>query len=99
MHLQSNQDGVTSASRTGFRPSYNLFRRNRRPDLLCAVPQDCPVPTFVDGQDWQFSGTVDELSLGLEREAARAVLPLTGFYLFTEIPASHARRPTLRLAA
>ena len=99
MHLQSNHAGFASASRTGFRPSYNLFRRKRRPDLFCAVPEDCPVPAFVDGQEWEFAGTVDEATLGLEREAARAVLPLTGFYLFTELPAPRARRPALRLAA
>jgi len=40
------------------RTAFNLFRRKREPDLLCAVPQDCPVPGFVEASAWAFVGTV-----------------------------------------
>jgi hypothetical protein len=75
-----------SKSSNGFRPAYNLFRRKRGRHLLCAVPEDYPVPGFIDGQGWAFAGKVGELStapLGFERKAAEAVAPLTGFYLFS----------------
>jgi hypothetical protein len=39
------------------RTAFNLFRRKREPDLLCAVPQDCPVPGFVEASAWAFVGT------------------------------------------
>ena len=46
------------------------------------------MPAFVDGHGWAFAGKVDEPSaapLGFEQEPARALVPLTGFYLFTAV--------------
>ena len=37
-------------------PVYNLFRHKLTPDLLCAVPEDCPVPRFIEGSAWRFAG-------------------------------------------
>ena len=28
--------------------AYNLFRNKQRPEILCAVPEDRPIPRFVD---------------------------------------------------
>ena len=64
---------------------YNLFRRKQEPDLCCAVPQDCPVPTFVDGEAWEYRGFLVDPGAapsGFQREAARTAAWLNGFYLF-----------------
>ena len=85
MHLKPIRTADSSTSPNGFWPAYNLFRCKRSLDLFCAVPEDYPVPAFVDGHGWEFAGKVEELSaapLSFERQAARAVVPLTGFYLF-----------------
>ena len=37
--------------------AYNLFGHKTKPDLFCAVPEDCPVPHSVDGR-WRFAGRV-----------------------------------------
>src|SRR3954468_13811070 len=65
---------------------YNLFRSTRSADLLCAVPEDDPVPAFINGQGWAFAGKLAEPAaapLGFEWRGAGAAVPLTGFYLFT----------------
>ena len=41
-----------------FWPAYNLFRHKLMPDLFCAVPQDWPVPGFIEGSAWAFAGTL-----------------------------------------
>src|SRR3954453_3189636 len=67
------------------RTAFNLFRRKREPDLLCAVPQDCPVPGFVEASAWAFVGTVREPTTvlsGFNRRAAEASVRVNGFYLF-----------------
>ena len=95
MHLKVMHSAVQSMSPTGFWPAYNLFRCKRSLDLFCAVPEDYPVPAFVDGYGWEFAGKVGEHSSmvsGFDRKAAGAVVPLTGFYLFT---AFQARRESM----
>ena len=90
MHLKAIRSAIPSTSPNGFRPAYNLFRSKQSPDLLCAVPEDYPVPAFINGQGWAFSGKVDEPSvapLGFEWERAETMVPLTGFYLFTAFDA------------
>ncbi len=70
---------------TNTRPTFNLFRRKQEADLLCAVPQDCPVPRFLDASTWAFVGTVREPTTVLSnfnRRAAEASVRFNGFYLF-----------------
>ena len=86
MHPRALRSAVPSTTPVGFRPAYNLFRSTRSADLLCAVPEDDPVPAFINGQGWAFAGKLAEPSaapLGFEWTGAGAVVPLTGFYLFT----------------
>ena len=86
MHPRALRSAVPSTSPVGVRPAYNLFRRTRSADLLCAVPEDDPVPAFINGQGWAFAGKLSEPSAaphGFEWMGAGAVVPLTGFYLFT----------------
>ena len=66
-------------------PVYNLFRHKRMPDLFCAVPQDWPVPGFIEGSAWAFAGTVGERTpapAGLDWELAAAGVRRSGFCLF-----------------
>src|SRR3954471_14180300 len=70
-------------------PAYNLFRHKLMPDLFCAVPQDCPVPDFIEGSTWAFAGTVSERTLapaGLDSEAAAAGMQRSGFIMFQSSP-------------
>ena len=90
MHPRALRSAVPSTTPVGFRPAYNLFRSTRSADLRCAVPEDYPVPAFINGQGWAFAGKLAEPAaapLGFERQAAGAVVPLTGFYLFTAFAA------------
>jgi hypothetical protein len=67
------------------RPSrtYNLFSRKRSPGLVCAVPEDRPVPAFLNGT-WRFSGRADPAAApaGFNERAARVGIDAIGFYLF-----------------
>lgn len=65
--------------------SYNLFRNSRRPDLLCAVPEHCPVPAFLAPDDWMFARALhasDPAPAGFEDRAAKVGVRFNGFYLF-----------------
>ena len=68
--------------------TYNLFRRKRRAELVCAVPEDWPVPVFITGASWEFGGKLenaDRNPLAFNREAAEASVRVNGFYLFQMI--------------
>ncbi|WP_336490389.1 hypothetical protein [Methylobacterium nigriterrae] len=69
--------------------AYNVFRRKRKPALRCAVRQDRPVPTFVNGETWDFGGvaTTTEPPPGFQPEAASEAMRLTGYYLFHDLRA------------
>jgi len=65
-------------------PSYNLFRREDKPDLYCAVPEDQTVPSFLRGEHWAFVGRIKQAAAlpGFQEEQARSGVRLNGFYLF-----------------
>ena len=67
--------------------SYNLFRRKREPDLCCAVRQDKPLLSFVQGREWEFDGTVvddggTKVPAGFQTSAAGEATRRAGFYIF-----------------
>lgn len=65
--------------------AYNLFRNKLRPEILCAVPEDRPVPHFLDPEQWMFERPLrpsDARPLGFNDKAARAGVRFNGFYLF-----------------
>ena len=65
-------------------PAYNLFRHKLMPDLFCAVPQDWPVPGFIEGSAWAFAGTSSERTpapAGLDSETAAAGMRWSGFVM------------------
>jgi len=66
-------------------PAFNLFRHKLKPNLVCAVPEDYPVPAFLDASAWAFAGKVSEpttIPLGFRSKAAEAGVRFNGFYLF-----------------
>ena len=70
-------------------PAYNLFRHKLMPDLFCAVPQDWPVPGFIEGSAWAFAGTISERTpapAGLDWETAMASARRSGFCMFQSSP-------------
>src|SRR5215212_5163826 len=80
MHVKPIRSAAPPASPSRLWPAYNLFRCKRSGDLFCAVPEDYPVPTFVDGHGWGFAGKVNELTaapLGFELTAAPLGFELT----------------------
>ena len=74
--------------------AYNLFRRKQKPDVLCAVPEDRPVPAFINATGWDFAGKADEpatLPLGFNQKAARVSVGRNGYYLFEAFSAVQKR--------
>ena len=70
-------------------PAFNLFRHKLKPDLVYAVPEDYPVPGFIDGSTWAFAGKISEpttIPLGFKSKAAEAGVRFNGFYLFQVSP-------------
>ncbi|MBM6581748.1 hypothetical protein ILT44_16240 [Microvirga sp. BT689] len=75
--------------------NYNLFCRADRDELVCAVPEDRAVPSFITGPTWDFVGRIKENvigSLSFNHEAAEASVQWNGFYLFQLINASDLHR-------
>jgi hypothetical protein len=73
--------------------TYNLFRNRQRPDILCAVPEHHPVPSFLVPEDWTFVRPLhaaDMAPAGFEDRAATVGVRFNGFYLF-QITASQER--------
>lgn len=65
-------------------PPYNLFSRKDAPDLYCAVPEDRPVPSFIDC-DWQFKGSLassQRVPGGFIPPVAAAGVRMNGYYVF-----------------
>ena len=70
---------------------YNLFRRTDRQALVCAVPEEAPVPDFIRGASWEFCGRLEGTAIGssrFDRKAADISIRYNGFYLFQLVRAS-----------
>ena len=66
-----------------FFPVYSVFRHRLATDLFCAVPEDRPVPTFIEAMSWTFGDRTDALPEGaFDPEAAATAVRFIGFYLF-----------------
>lgn len=63
---------------------YTLFCQKDRPALCCAIPEDKPRPSFVEGEGWSFRGKVPDIEAprGFRPMAARNASRMLGFYLF-----------------
>jgi PAS domain-containing protein len=65
--------------------AYNLFRNKQRPEILCAVPEHRPIPTFVASEQWMYEGSLrpqETRPPGFYDRAASAGVRFNGFYLF-----------------
>jgi hypothetical protein len=65
--------------------TYNLFRKKQQPSLLCAVPEHCPVPGFLNVDQWTFERPLqpsEPLPSGFHDRAALLGVRFNGFYLF-----------------
>jgi hypothetical protein len=65
--------------------TYNVFRHGDDPAILCAVPNDKPVPTFVVGPAWSFETAIqveERMTEGFRAKLAMTASDLNGFYVF-----------------
>jgi PAS domain-containing protein len=65
--------------------AYNLFRNKQRPEILCAVPEEYPIPSFIESEQWAYVGTLrpgDPQPPGFGNRAATTGVRFNGFYLF-----------------
>jgi PAS domain-containing protein len=71
--------------------AYNLFRNKQRPEILCAVPEDRPVASFIGPEQWVYEGSLgaqEARPSGFDDKAASAGVRFNGFYLF-QLTAAH----------
>ena len=64
---------------------YHLFRNKQRPQLICAVAADRPLPGFLLPEHWLREGSLgpsDSAPPGFRERAAVTGIRLNGFYLF-----------------
>jgi PAS domain-containing protein len=65
--------------------AYNLFRNKSRPEILCAVPEDYPIPSFISSEQWTYVGSLRSGAArppGFCNRAATTGVRFNGFYLF-----------------
>ncbi|WP_457092600.1 hypothetical protein [Microvirga sp. P5_D2] len=75
--------------------AYNLFRNKDLPEIVCAVPEDRPVPGFIDPKQWEFEQSLrppDARPPGFHKTAALTGVRFNGFYLFHAFAAAPAVR-------
>jgi PAS domain-containing protein len=73
--------------------AYNLFRNKQRPEIICAVPEDRSIPSFVGPAQWAYEGSLgpqDARPAGFHDKAAFAGVRFNGFYLF-QVTAAHGK--------
>ena len=107
-HKAAVGDTMTSAHR---RPpanlgehnrAYNLFRNRQQPELMCAVPEDRPVPSFIGPEQWTYERPLrplDHKPAGFHGRAAHAGVRFNGFYLFQTTATGRQAIVPLDLAA
>ena len=80
--------------------AYNLFRHKCLPDIICAVPEDRPVPGFIDSERWSFEQSLRALDTcppGFDSGAARTGARFNGFHLFYAFAATPGVRSALEM--
>jgi PAS domain-containing protein len=78
--------------------AYNLFRNKQRPEILCAVPEEYPIPSFIGPEQWAYVGTLhsdDPRPSGFGDRAATTGVRFNGFYLL-HVPTTHWIAKTVR---
>ena len=65
--------------------TFNLFQRRSQADLICAVPEDRGVPSFISAEGWAWCGRVEPHTkppAGFRPGAAAMGVRFNGFHLF-----------------
>lgn len=65
--------------------TWNLFARKAGSGLYCAVPDDCPLPSFIRADTWELMRQVSDLRSfprGFNDDLAFMMARLNGFYVF-----------------
>lgn len=68
--------------------TYQLLRNRQRPQLLCAVAADCPLPGFLVPEQWLRDDPLcpsDVAPPGFQERAAVTGMQLKGYHLFQEL--------------
>ncbi len=63
---------------------FNLYLSVAEPDILCAVPEDLPVPPFVVPPAWEYTGHIYRDPSGddvFETRAVASAIRFNGYYL------------------
>ncbi|QRM30384.1 hypothetical protein JO965_05065 [Microvirga sp. VF16] len=71
--------------------AYNLFGNSQRPEILCAVREDYPIPSFITSEQWVYVGSLrsdDARPPGFDNRAAATGVLFNGFHLF-QVTAGH----------
>ena len=72
--------------------TYRLFRNQQRPQLICAVATERPLPGFLLPEQWLLEGSLDPSDPappGFREHAAVTGIRLNGFYLFQRLRTMH----------
>jgi hypothetical protein len=72
--------------------TYHLFRNRQRPQLICAVAADRPLPGFLLPEHWLREGSLGPSDItppGFHERATAAGIRLNGFYLFQRLRTGH----------
>jgi hypothetical protein len=71
-----------------FACAYNLFGHKTKPDLYCAVPEDCPVPRVLNGRRWRFAGRLTNVHAvpGVSDARTGDKARRKGYFLFLACP-------------
>jgi hypothetical protein len=67
---------------------FNTFCRRDEPDIRCAVPEERPVPTFLEGPVWEFVGKIDCATLaaaGFGESVVAEAVRSQGYYIYQRI--------------
>src|SRR5215218_7336350 len=95
MQRDQSRSATASPSAGQYSPTVNLFRRKLSPDIVCAVPEDHPVPSFLNASTWEFAGKINQETAappgGYQQKAAEAGVRFRGFYLFQIHPPEQAQ--------
>lgn len=68
--------------------SYNLFASKADVGVRCAIRLDRPVPSFLNGEEWEYTGLLTDAASAprdFNATAARSAAGLPGYYLFTAL--------------
>jgi hypothetical protein len=64
---------------------YTVFARRFEPAIRCAIAQSRPIPSFIQGDDWEFAGTVrpsEPPPVGFRHERAEDATRIVGYFVF-----------------